>query len=108
MPCSARSGEEYSAPAELPTRRDTLTPTWNVSLGPVPFHEGTRLHIQLWDGDPEDPTGITNGNDDIASFALGPPQLRAALEAQGTVAIEAVRFSNEQVLMVNISVMPSR
>lgn len=100
------SNGAYSAPVTLTVQRnkDNLTPQWGVQFSHVVLSPNSALRLEFWDADPDIP--FTNGDDPMGIVTISGEELMQAAQGRRTHRVNVAKQTNNQVLFVNISVLP--
>lgn len=100
------SNGAYSPPVTLTVDRnkDSLTPQWGVQFTHVSLSPSSALRLEFWDADPDIP--LTNGDDSMGIVTISGDELLKAAQERRTHSVNVAKQTNDQVLFVNISVLP--
>lgn len=82
---------------KLPKRNDTFSPSWAVDVSRVPLSADTRIRIKLTDSD-------DFGDDDVGVVEINADDLVRARDAARVYPIVVAEQSQNQILIINVSV----
>lgn len=93
---------------ELAQKDDTFTPSWEqVTWHGVPFERTMRVEVSLVDSDRDGLVGVLGGEDGIGTAQMTYDDLVDALVVGKVLQVNVADQTNNQLLFVGISVMPS-